>query len=456
MLYNINRLTYSLLAKRNGLTDLFSHLDRLEKSQYFTLSQIRDEQFERLRHILQHAYLNTEFYRKRFNLYDFNPDKLQSFDDLKKIPPLSKNDIREYGSNILAKNIPENRWERSSSGGTTGIMTWFYRNREVLAPKEAAILRFEKWTGWKIGEWRSIIWPAVMDIKFKRSWKSKLKNFLSTRTLTLPLTVIEENSVKTHLDEIIRKKVSVIRTFPIPITEVARFCQEKDISGFQLKGVVTTGEQLHRQQRNLIEKVFGCPVFDSYRTREIGPIAQECEQHDGLHINAEEVYLEIDHNETGGKPEGDYGKILVTDLLNEAMPFIRYEIGDIGMLSDKSCSCGRGLPVLKSVGGRMVDMLFTADGRKIVTITVLPNLVEHLGITNQIQFEQYSVNRLTIRMSEPRPPAEIIEKQRNIAVKIFGEKMRISYDFVDRIPLLTSGKYRLVISHVKDQEKDEK
>jgi phenylacetate-CoA ligase len=451
----VKNIFHPLVTTYDGFPGLNRQLVDLEKSQYYSVEAIREIQFRRLKKLIEHAYQNVPFYTKRFDQYNFKPEMLKDTSDLKLIPTLTKKDILENGELLIARNIPKREMHRSSSGGTTGVMTWFYRDNRSLVPKEASQLRFEKWTGWDIGEWMSIIWPAVID-SHPTNWKSKLKNQLAYRKNTLDFAVINTDAINDHLLLMKKTKTTMIRAFPIPMVEVARYVLAHQPDRFQVKGVITTGEPLYESQRNLIEKAFQCKVYDSYRTREIGAIAQECEEHDGLHINSESVYLETVADQKDQIDNKQNGKLLVTDLFNYASPFIRYEIGDVGSFAEKSCSCGRGLPLLQDIGGRLVDVLYTTDGRKIATITVMPNLIQLLGITNQVQFEQHSLDRLTIRMSEPRPGSEIIEKQCKIAQKLFGENMRISYEFVDNIPLLPSGKYRLVISHVEDKEKVEK
>jgi len=451
----VKYIFYPLITHYDGFPRLNRYLRELEASQYFSAEEIREIQFRRLKKLIEHAYTNVPFYKKRFDQSGFKPETFQDPTDLKLIPPLTKKDILENGELLLARNIHKNNMHRSSSGGTTGVMTWFYRDNKSLVPKEASQLRFEKWTGWDIGEWMSIIWPAVIDTHPK-NWKGKIKNYLAYRKNFLDFTVIDETAIKEHLLLMTKVKTTMIRAFPIPMVEVAKYVLDKNRNGISVKGIITTGEPLYQTQRNLIEKAFHCKVYNSYRTREIGAIAQECEKHQGLHINSESVYLEIEAEEKDPEKNMEHGKLLVTDLLNYASPFIRYEIGDVGSFANNSCPCSRGLPLLWEIGGRLVDVLYTVDGHKIATITVMPNLVQLLGITNQVQFEQHSRDRLTIRMSEPRPQSDVLEKQIKIAGRIFGEDVKISYDFVDQIPLLPSGKYRLVISHIETDKKDEK
>jgi phenylacetate-CoA ligase len=246
-----------------------------------------------------------------------------------------------------------------------------------------------------------------------------------------------------------KRKATMVRAFPTPLTEVARYIVDNKIEDLSVKGVVTTGEPLYTHQREMIKKAFRCQVFDSYRTRENGPLAQECEIHEGQHINSECIFLEVIPFKNQGKGGNKkQGRILITDLLNYGMPFIRYEIGDVGILSTEDCACGRGLPLLDSIGGRLVDVVFTPDKRRIASITLIPNLVHAPGITNRVQFVQDRFDHLQIRMTKPQPPRKALQIQREIVEKIFGPKMKVSYKFVDDIPLRKSGKYSFVLCKI--------
>jgi phenylacetate-CoA ligase len=142
------------------------------------------------------------------------------------------------------------------------------------------------------------------------------------------------------------------------------------------------------------------------------------------------------------------GKILVTDLLNYGMPFIRYAIGDIGTLSARQCPCGRGLPILEEVGGRLVDMVYAPDGRPVASITLIPNLFHMVGITNRAQIVQDALDHIIIKIEKPAPSKEILERQKQIIGQIFGPAMRVTHEFVDNIPKLKSGKYAYIVCKI--------
>jgi len=451
----IKHIFYPLILKRDGLGGLSAELRRLEKSQFSSPEQIREIQLKRLRALLSHAYNNTSFYRKRLDECGFDPGTVRTIEDLKKIPPLTKDDILSHLKSMIAENYTADQFHYSTSGGTTGIVTEFALDNASLPVKRAAMLRFDKWTGWEFGEWMSLIWPATMDTHDNKTLRGQIKNYLSYRQIKLALTVIDERHIENHLTSMLKQKATMIRGFPTPLHETAKYIKEYHPKKFYLKGIVTTGEMLYPHQREVIEEAFHCKVFDSYRTRELGPLAQECEAHQGMHINAESVIIETvpfsEDKENGFLQKGE-GRILVTDLVNFGMPFIRYEIGDIGMLSEKKCSCGRGLPMLENVGGRLVDMVYSTSGKPIASITLIPNLVSMLGLFKRVQFVQDALDHIIIRIENPCPPESILNRQIENAKIIFGPNLRVDHEFVDSIPSGKSGKYQFVICKLPEKD----
>ena len=216
------------------------------------------------------------------------------------------------------------------------------------------------------------------------------------------------------------------------------------------KAIITGGEQLYDYQRELFREVFGCETFSHYGAWEALSIACECSQHSGYHIAAENVIVEIVDDDDKPVAVGKEGRILVTNLHNYAMPFIRYDIGDEGTLSDQACPCGRGLPLLATLSGRTCDIIFTRSGKSIPS-TGLPRLFfASLGV-QQYQIVQENFEKMVVKIVFDReyPQShvdgligEIIRQWR----PILGEDMDITVEFVDQIPPTREGKRRVVIS----------
>ncbi len=442
----IKHISCPIVFRRDGLKDFFRRLKELERSQYLGQGQIHELQFDRVKRILSHAYLTTEFYRKRFDECGLDPHRIEDLNHLKRIPLLSKQDIRNNLKHLISKTFRKSELHMAETGGTTGVKMRFYRDNSCLTPKEAALFRFDKWTGWDFGERMGIVWTAQQDYVGHWTLKSKIKNALTLRQIVFPAAVMDEEAISKYIQLLQRKKPTMIRAFVSPIYEIAKYILDNGIEVPKLKGIVTTGEPLYRHQRQTILRAFKCTVLDSYRTREVGPIAQECKTGAGMHINAESVFIEIIDQDHAG-----IGKVVVTDLLNYGMPLIRYEIGDLARFSTKLCSCGRGLPLMESVAGRVADSLYTPEGKLVTAGSLVLYLVDEApGLLGQVQIIQDGIDHIIIKLTKnPKPSRQILEYQRSTVKRLFGDKMKVTFEFVDEIPLEESGKYRFTVCNLE-------
>jgi phenylacetate-CoA ligase len=175
----------------------------------------------------------------------------------------------------------------------------------------------------------------------------------------------------------------------------ARFIRERGMSDIHFDSIITTAEVCSPHDRSFIEETFRGKVFNRYGCREVSTIAAECEFHSGLHVSAESLLVEIvpaEHTPPG------MGKIIVTDLLNRSFPLIRYEIGDVGSWAeDQSCLCGRGLPLISRLEGRITDFLTLRDGRKLSGVALLTWVFAAMDEVRQVQFVQHGIGDLTLR-----------------------------------------------------------
>lgn len=440
----VKKVTFPLLARRYGLCGLYEHINNFNASQYWSQNKIKELQLERLKSLLNHASRTTTYYRNLFKENAFVPDELAHFDEIKKIPFLTKNIIRENNTGLLSSIFPADKIHCSETGGTTGVKMRFWRNNSCLAQKEAARYRFEQWTGWDFGDRMGLVWTAQQDYVGHWTTKAKIINELFERQVVFPAAIINDEKILQYLELIKKKKPKMIRAFTSPLYEVAKVVISLNLNLPSLYGIVTTGEPLFNHQRQVIEQAFGCKVLDSYRCREVGPIAQECCEQNGLHINAESLFVEVVPLEERGRYDEGVGEIVVTDLLNYGMPLIRYKMGDIGMLSKQTCACGRELPLLKNISGRSADSLRSVDGRLVTAGSLVLYLVDEApGPLGQVQVIQDANNHLTIRMTpDPPPSEEIMNYQRKMVQTLFGDEMNVSFEIVDRIERSQSGKYQ--------------
>jgi phenylacetate-CoA ligase len=207
---------------------------------------------------------------------------------------------------------------------------------------------------------------------------------------------------------------------------------------------------LHNWQRRVIEDVFACKVTNRYGCEEVSLIACECPRHDGFHVNADGVYVEVLRDGRQVAP-GEPGSVVVTDLTNRAMPLIRYQVGDVAVPSSRPCSCGRGLPLLERVDGREADYVVTAQDQLISGISLTENFALQVPGLAQIQIIQESVDRFRFRIVRgPEFGPASVERIAALVAERFGANTAFDCEYVEQIAQEPSGKYRFCISRVNN------
>jgi phenylacetate-CoA ligase len=215
------------------------------------------------------------------------------------------------------------------------------------------------------------------------------------------------------------------------------------------KAIISTCMVLHDFERKAIEETFARKVTNRYGCEEVSLIACECEKHEGLHINSDCLLVEIINDHGAPCTPGEPGRVVVTDLTNRAMPIIRYEVGDMAAWSTTSCSCGRTLPLLSKIEGRIADYVVTASGSYISGISLTENFAVQVPGVAQMQIVQEAVDEFTFNIVRGRDfDDDSVTVLRTLVAQRFGTNSRFKCRYVETILPEPSGKYRFCISHV--------
>ena len=431
-----------------SLKQTMDKLSTLEKTQWWDPLEIQCFQQKRLRAILIHAYNNVPYYHNLFKKANLKPSTI-TYKDLQKIPILTKEDIRNNLKNLTATNYTGRELIPSATGGSTGEPMKFYFNREWEAWNMAAAYREWSWAGYDIGDKITYVWSSSHDISRQQELKSKLNNLLQ-RTIYLDALNLTEESLKNYVKILQTYKPKVINAYASAIYLMAEYLKKNNITNIHPEAILTSCEMLFKNQRAVIEEAFGCKVFDYYSGRETTFHAGECPEHTGYHMAIENAVVEFIKDNEHVSP-GESGKIIITDLSNYAMPFIRYEIGDLGTPCDEDCPCGRQLPLIKKIQGRIRDIVTTPDGHYITGAFFSTLFYDNKGNTKgikQFQFIQKTKNHAILKIVKGDDFSQTeLEK---IMEKIRSQcgDMTIEIEITDSIPLTSSGKYRMTISEV--------
>lgn len=433
--------TYPLSLWKLGEGVQLRYLREFERTQHLPTDEIRELQWQRLLPLLQHAYRHCGFYRERFNRAGIVPGDIRCLADLAAVPVLEKRDIQEERDRMVARDWPRDDLLPNFTGGSTGTPLSFFLSKERKCARAAATIRHNRWAGWDVGDKVAVLWGAPPDLP-KPTLRNRLRNFFLERQIILDTGRLTEESMLAFHRQLFRYRPKVILAYAQSAALFARFLQDQNLVPYRPHSIVTSAEILEPENRLLIEQVFGCKVFNRYGCREVSVIASECEMHQGLHVMAEGLYLEIVKD---GRPArtGELGSILVTDLLNYAMPMIRYRIGDLGSWERGMCACGRGLPRLHNVAGRMTDFVVGADGRLVSGVFISTYLIGKRPSLGQVQITQTVPGkvRFLIRPGAAfRKPDDLDWLERS-ARQYLGEETEVEYEFVEELKSEPSGKF---------------
>ena len=239
--------------------------------------------------------------------------------------------------------------------------------------------------------------------------------------------------------------------FRSSLQRFAHYVRDHDYKDIAFEGVFSSAEVLLSAVRQFIEETFRCRMFNRYGSKELGGIACECAAHTGLHISAENNYVEIVHNGRATGP-GEVGDIIVTNLNNYGMPFIRYSIEDAGSwYSGEACPCGRAAPMLEMVQGRLVDAFKTRDGRAAWAgfAGAGYSALAHPSV-KQFQVVQKSLDLMVVRLvKRGEIPQSVLDQLVQTIHTAFGDNVVVQFEYPDEIPALPSGKHQYAVSELK-------
>jgi phenylacetate-CoA ligase len=442
--------TPALDFHRGGKT--MKRLEELERTQWWPRGKILALQDERLSKLIRYAYDNVPYYRRVFDQRTLKPEDVVGSGDLTKLPILTKQLIRGSFSDLIASGFPRKELMACYTGGSTGEPFRFYKTRDDYHGWDtAAGLRAYKWAGYEVGEKQALFTGRPPRLSIADGIARTTRHFLQRVKLFDALTM-SEKKLPHFAKRLEGFEGGFIKGYPTAIYLMACYIEKEGKPAIRPRAIIATGEELYDYQRELFSKVFGCETYSYYSANEIDAIASECPEHSGYHISAENVIVEIVDDADKLVPVGGEGRIVVTSLHNYGMPFIRYDIGDVGVSSDKACPCGRGLPLLDAINGRVTDFLFTRSGSCIPGVAVNWAFFANLGIEQfrilQDSYEEVVVKIVLAKGYHQEHMNEVVQKIVRQFKSELGEDMDIVIELVDQIPPTRIGKRRLVISNV--------
>jgi phenylacetate-CoA ligase len=428
---------------------------QLSRDQWLRPAELEKLQIRRLKALLKHAYEKVPLYHEKFDSAGVKPNDINSLEDVRKIPFTTKAEIRSgIPDRSIAKGYDLKDCVKMPTSGTTGGPMPVYYDRRFFDYYSAAYYRLRQAMGFNPWDRMSQInftgeMPAPPETRETTSaakpasrWISSLGPLYSVFKGLQRTTYITYNA-DDIISEIVWFKPKLLSGNPSYLRLITETIVDRGITDFHPLLLRSSGEVLDQPTREYLETSLRCDVFETYGANEARPMAWECKKHQGLHISADLFILEVIQD---GEPVGplEKGDIVVTSLLSHAMPVIRYRTGDIGVLDDHLCSCGRGLPLLRSVEGRAMDCFTLLDGTKVTSRAIMTTIQGTRGVS---RYQAVQENETQVRielMKKASDPEVSVHELKRKCHELLGHNVEIDVTVGTRKDL--RAKFKPVIS----------
>jgi len=416
-----------------GGGNVVSNLAELARTETFSRDDLKEYQFVKFKRLVEHAYRNVPYYRRRMESKGLTPADFRDIRDVTRLPVLTKKEIRDNQIDLRA--IGSERAMKIvefHTGGTTGEPLEFVRNAECVSFSRAAILRSYTWTGYRIGDPMLVLTGGALmasPLDFKQRVGFTLMNFHF-----LPAFQLRRDTLDGYIDVVRKNKIRYIRGYSTVIYEFAALCESEGITNIEFSAAYPTAEMITPAQADTIRRTFRCEIFDQYGCAEVNALTHQCTE-GRRHVIEEHVIIEDIDN-----------ALVLTDLDNYAQPFIRYSNGDRGRISREPCPCGRNLTVLEEFLGRDSDFVYMKSGDRLAGV-FFHHLMGNFAGVAQFQLIQERRGEMLLRIvrnAEYTPDDEFQLK------RVIREHSDIEpiIEYCDAIERTETGKITSVICNV--------
>lgn len=396
---------------------------------------------ERLRFSVQRAYLGTEYYKQAFDAVGFDPFSDFSFDDFASLPILRRDDVRNAGGRLLSASIPVEQLTRDSTGGSTGEPTEVWIGPEEMGWKESAGECFMQRIGAPTGVSTALIWGHHLDPNERETLRERYHGF-ETNSRWFDCLRLSSQVLERYHHELERWRPACIIGYASAVAHLAEHILECGYRpSYPTRCIVTGAEKLLPRHREAIAAAFRRPVHERYGGRDVGYVAFQMQPN-------RDLTLEVDWSNILVEPETNESEssILITKLHADAMPLIRYRVGDVARFLPGT-KPGHPAFWLNEIIGRDVDRIWLPDGRWITGLQI-PHMMKDYPVREYmfVQRRDYSV------LIQIAPRSDFDESSRAKILETVGANLpglSISTVIVDEVPRTKANKWRPVISEVE-------
>lgn len=420
-------------------------LAQLSRAQWRSTEELKRRQLVALRDIVRHAYSTVPFYRDLFDRHAVKPQDLNTLDDYLSFPVVTRQALQAAGrSDLVTQGIDPDTCLRSRTSGSTGRpmeLLFLKRDRAAFNP---SFLRV--YIAWGLRPWhRYATFQARRERLGQRSWYQYLGIFRSR-------VLFSQDDPERWISSLRRWRPRMIHGYSLTLKLLAEALEGAGISDLRVPLVTSTSGVLDDDARQLLTKTLGAKVVDIYASDEAGSvIAWECPRCSGYHLCDDTVLTEF---LVDGRPAraGEDASVIITNLMNRTMPLLRYQQGDIARVSDTVPFCGRGLPLMESVRGRMGDFILLPSGRKLSPHSFFLVLDHALGV-GRWQISQDSANRISVQVTMPDGhTTDDLDSIRSAIRKLVDNEVVVNVGVVDSIERAPGQKLRSVVSALSEAQ----
>ncbi len=425
-------------------------LEGLEATQWRTLEEIREAQLDDLRALLRHAEAHVPYYRAQLQRIGFTAADLKDLKDLERLPLLRREDAQASFESRKSTVHPLPVLYKQSSG-TSGRPLALMYDLGSECWRQATKIRGWGWAGYQPGRPIAILWGVHRPGSRVNEAKIKIDRALR-REFYIDVTTRTPERMDDWVETLRRVKPHALTGYASAMVDLAKHVNARGLRTWDTIPVISGAERLAPEDRGELERAFGPRVFDTYGSREMMLMAAECDAHQGLHVSSENLIVELLVDEGGrmrpARP-GEVGEVVVTDLHNFGQPFVRYANGDLAVWCDEGpCACGRSMPRLSSIEGRVVETMRNGRGGFVGGITVSVAMVPAAHAVKQFQAVQAADDSITLRIVRGERYDDSVEQgiRTRLAHSLFTP---LKVEYVDDIPLTSAGKRRMVVVEPK-------
>jgi phenylacetate-CoA ligase len=419
-------------------------LARLRESQWLAAGEVEVMQGALLREVVASAARDVPFHRQR----GLRPLGTRPFEDIRDVAPMAKSEVQAAGRDCISDRYRGRRLNEVHTGGTTGKPLAIFCDSPTLQRNYAFFARFKEQAG--IGAGARIATFAGRTLVPPHASAPYWRHNRAARTLLLSSYHIGEHSTGAYVNALAAFQPSLIDSYPSSIEPIARYMLAQGVTSVRPTAVITSSETLYPEVRALIERAFGCPVFDHYGGAEMAALVTQCEA-GTYHVVPEFGLVEVLRDGRPVEP-GERGEIVATGFINPVMPLIRYATGDSAIMGDGRCACGRSSQTLERIEGRMDDVVVTPEGNLVGRLDPIFKAVSSLQETRIVQD---AVDHVRVDMVVAGGASPSLERDLEAQLRArLGPTMRIDIARVPAIERTARGKLRTTVNLVYRRSRD--